>query len=186
MRRGMTIAGATFAICAVAVSSSGASAGNGNGDHVEFAVGSAKNRFAEVGGPNELMVAAVRHANGTVTGYARGSGEIFPGGTFQVAGEVTCLRVEPKLEGNGYRASVKYRFRSSSGSAAPPQGGGVEVFIEDNGPPRGGQPVDGNGTGPPMDQATFEATNPHECDDPNVAGQPYNPVDQGNYTIGRR
>jgi hypothetical protein len=35
-----------------------------------------------------------------------------------------------------------------------------------------------------MDPAAFEATNPHACDDPNVAGHPYNPVDSGDYTLG--
>jgi hypothetical protein len=167
----------------VLASASGAGAADSQGG-VEFAFGSATNRFAQVGGPNSLAVAAYRRTDGTVVGYVRGSGELAPGASFQVEGEVTCLRVEPKLEGGGTRASIKYRFRRSTGSAAPPQGGGVEVFIEDNGRPSHGHPVDGNGTGPPMDAATFEATNPHACDDPNVAGQPYNPVDSGDYTLG--
>ena len=61
--------------------------------------------------------------------------------------------------------------------------GGVEVFIEDNGPPVNGQPVDGNGTGPPLTPEAFEASDPTACDDPNVAGQPYNPVDSGDHTL---
>ena len=150
----------------------------------ELAVGSGDNRLAEVGPPVSLTVAAHRSSDGRVVGHARGSGELFPGGTFQVEGEVTCLRVEPKLGGGGLRASIKYRFHRSAGSAAPPQGGGVEVFVEDNGQPVGGDPVDANATGPPLDPVAFEASDPSDCDDPNVAGQPYNPVDSGDYTLG--
>ncbi len=179
MRRVM-IGGAVLLAAFASTGSAGASGKHGGG---EFAFGSATNRFAEVGGPNSLAVAGVVD-DGRVRGYASGSGELAPGASFQVEGEITCLRVEPKLEGGGLRASIKYRFRRSSGSAAPPQGGGVEVFIEDNGRPVGGRPVDGNGTGPPMDPVTFEATGPASCDDPNVAGQPYNPVDSGDYTLG--
>ena len=36
----------------------------------------------------------------------------------------------------GNRASIKYRFRRSEGPGAPPQNGGVQVYIEDNGKPR--------------------------------------------------
>jgi hypothetical protein len=35
----------------------------------------------------------------------------------------------------GNRASIKYRFRHSTGPGAPPQNGGVQVYIEDNGKP---------------------------------------------------
>ena len=96
---------------------------------------------------------------------------------------MTCLRVERQLDGTGFTASIKYRFDRSSGSSAPPQHGGVEVFIEDNGKPSRGRPVDGNGTGPPLTPEAFEASDPTSCDDPNVAGQPYNPVDSGDYTL---
>jgi hypothetical protein len=162
--------------------------GTSGGSGYEFAVGSAKNRLAQVGGPVSLEVAAFRRIGGPTWGYARGSGDLLaplPGGDFQVQGEVTCLRVEPKpvVEGPGYRASIKYRFRRTSGSAAPQVGGGVEVFVEDNGRPVNGQPVDGNATGPPLPPQAFEASQPRVCDDPNVAGQPYNPVDQGDYTV---
>jgi hypothetical protein len=94
--------------------------------------------------------------------------------------------VEPKPGGDptgpGTRASIKYHFKHSSGPAAPPQDGGVEVYIEDNGDPQNGQPVDGNGTGPPMPPELFKPT-AHICSDPNVAGQPYNPIDSGNYVV---
>jgi hypothetical protein len=151
----------------------------------ELATGYAQNRLAEVGGPVDLGVAAYHRQGEPAHGHARGSGVLFPGGDFQVEGPVTCLRVEPKpaLEGPGWRASIKYRFHRTSGSAAPQEGGGVEVFIEDNGHAVHGQPVDKNGTGPPLDPASFELTDPSQCDDPNLAGQPYNPVDRGDYTL---
>jgi hypothetical protein len=121
-----------------------------------------------------------------VGGHAHGTGDLLPGapgGDFEVAGRVTCLRVEPQPDGSGTRASIKYRFDRSTGSTAPPVNGGVEVFIEDNGRPAKGQPVDGNGTGPPLAPAAFEASDPTVCDDPNLAGQPYNPVDSGDYRL---
>ena len=43
------------------------------------------------------------------------------------SGPITCIRVE------GNRASVKYRFTRAAGPGAPPQNGGVQVYIEDNG-----------------------------------------------------
>ena len=58
-------------------------------------------------------------------GHVRGSGDYVD--YFEVEGPITCMRVE------GNRASIKYRFRRASGPGAPPQGGGVQVYIEDNG-----------------------------------------------------
>ncbi|HEV3000922.1 MAG TPA: hypothetical protein VGW75_09315 [Solirubrobacteraceae bacterium] len=54
------------------------------------------------------------------------------------------------------------------------------MFVEDNGHPRDGQPVDANATLLPLPP---ELSEPAACDDPNVAGQPYNPLDQGDYTL---
>ena len=59
-------------------------------------------------------------------------------GEFEVAGPVTCVRVE------GDQAAIKYRFSQASGSAATFKGGGVEIFIEDNGNPVNGRSVDGS------------------------------------------
>jgi hypothetical protein len=174
------------AICAVLAGSGSAEASGTASGPSEFAFGSATNRFAEFGGPNSLAVWAHRRSATQVTGYARGSGDLLPnlpGGDFKVEGPVTCLRVEPQPDGTGTTASIKYRFKSSTGSTAPPQGGGVEVFIEDNGPPEDRHPVDGNGTGPPLTPEAFEASDPKACDDPNIAGQPYNPVDSGDYRL---
>ena len=155
---------------------------------VEFVSGDASNRFGELAGPNRLSVWAFQKAGGPVHGYATGSGDLLPppasGADFAVEGHVTCLRVERQLDGSGFAASLKYRYEKSSGAAAPPQGGGVEVFIEDNGDPVNGQPVDANATGPPLTPQLFEASDPRTCDDPNLAGQPFNPVDSGDYVVG--
>ena len=63
------------------------------------------------------------------------------------------------------------QLQDRSGPAAPPPGG-VEVYIEDNGHPENGQPVDANGTGSPqIAEPLFEAT-ADVCSDPNIPGQP--------------
>jgi hypothetical protein len=90
---------------------------------------------------------------------------------------VTCLEVD------GNRAAIKYRFRTATGSAAPFQGGGVEVFVEDNGEPRGGQPVDANAFRTPEMAVAFNA-HATQCDDPNTAT--YDTVTSGNYTVKNR
>lgn len=176
-RRGAASA-ATLAVALVAPAQAGA---QGN----ELAVGSAKNRLADVAGPVQLEVSAHRRPDGTISGHVRGSGDLFapfPGGDFRTQGPVTCLRIEPKPDGSGFRASIKYSFKNTRGSLAPPEGGGVEVYIEDNGNPARGQAVDANGTGPPQPAELFDPL-ADQCSDPNLAGQPFNPVDQGNYTI---
>ncbi|HEX8067931.1 MAG TPA: hypothetical protein VF520_15545 [Thermoleophilaceae bacterium] len=178
--------GATFAALAAATSGPAAAAGG----PYDYAVGSAKNRAAEFSqSPFQLEVSAHRQSPTEVTGHVRGSGDLtgdLPGGDFVVEGPVTCLRVEPKplaealVTGPGNRAAIKYVVKTSGGSLAPPVGDVIEVFVEDNGNPEDGQPVDGNATLLPEPP---ELSDPRTCDDPNVAGQPYNPVDQGDYRV---
>src|SRR5438045_7059031 len=98
-------------------------------------------------------------------------------GEFEVQGPVTCLRVD------GNRAAIKYRFKRATGSAAPFQGGGVEVFVEDNGEARRGQPVDANAFQPPQPAGAFN-TNASQCDDPNLAA--YDTVTSGDYVVRDR
>ena len=100
-----------------------------------------------------------------------------PGGEFEVQGPVTCLRVA------GNKAAIKYRFDQASGSAAPFKGGGVEVFVEDNGKSRDGHPVDANAAGSPQAAGEFDAA-ATQCDDPNLA--PYDTVESGDYTVKDR
>ena len=163
--------GFTIAIAALALGVPGAALATHSGSQGgprEFAVGSAKNVFVDAGGPVDLAVSA-HGPEPRLTGHVRGSGDI--GGEFKVHGEVTCLRVE------GRRASIKYRFDQAKGALAPFEGGGVQVFVEDNGPL--GQP-DANSTDFPQPTGVFE-TNARLCDDPNT--RLYNPVDSGNYVV---
>jgi hypothetical protein len=95
-------------------------------------------------------------------------------GEFEVQGPVTCLRID------GNRAAIKYRFHTATGSAAPFKGGGVEIFVEDNGQPRGGHSVDANASLPPQPAGVFDA-NATQCDDPNTAT--YDTVTSGNYVV---
>lgn len=182
MRAGIctTLAAGCWAVAAQAAGAAG--------PH-DFAVGSAKNRLAEFTQfPVQLEVSAHRLSAVEVTGHVRGSGDLngdLPGGDFKVVGHVTCLRVEPKplpeaLLKPGNRASIKYVVDNSSGSLAPPVGWVTEVFVEDNGNPRNGHPVDANST---LFPAPPQLSDARTCDDPNVAGQPYNPVDQGDYRV---
>jgi hypothetical protein len=161
---------AGLALLTAAAGIASASHGSGGGPR-DFAVGAAKNTFA-TGTPNHLMVSA-HGAAADVTGHVRAKGDL--GGEFTLEGEVTCLRVE------GNRAALKYRFKHATGSAAPFDGGGVQVFIEDNGDPVGGQAVDRNAFDPPQPAGVFDlgAT---QCDDPTPRPD-YDPVDSGDYTV---
>lgn len=155
-----------------------ATAASGPGD---LASGSALNGFPTPAGPGaaRLDIAAHSGPTGLVPRgnvHAKGSTGA-PMGEFEVQGPVTCLRVD------GNRAAIKYRFKRATGSAAPFQGGGVEVFVEDNGEPRAGQPVDANAFQPPQPAGVFEA-NATQCDDPNTAT--YDTVTSGNYTVRDR
>jgi hypothetical protein len=153
----------------------GAAAGS---DADNVATGSALNQFPTPAGPGfaRLDVRAYSDAAGLdPRGNVHSIGTTgAPMGDFEVQGPVTCLRIA------GNRAAIKYRFDQATGSAAPFQGGGVEVFVEDNGEPRDGQPVDANAFRPPQPAGVFDV-NATQCDDPNTAT--YDTVTSGNYTV---
>ena len=155
-----------------------AAAGGGPGD---LATGSALNQFPTPSGPGFARLNVAAHSGPTgldPRGNVHAKGTTgFPNGEFEVQGPVTCLRVDRN------RAAIKYRFSEATGSAAPFQGGGVEVFVEDNGEPRRGQPVDANAFQPPQPAGVFD-TNASQCDDPNSAT--YDTVTSGNYTVKDR
>jgi hypothetical protein len=166
----------TAAVAGGAVASS--AAGDGTGD---LAIGSAVNQFPTPAGPGFARL-SVRARSGPAgedpRGHVKGVGTSgTPMGTFEVSGPVTCLRVE------GNRAAIKYRFDQASGSAAPFKGGGVEVFVDDNGKPRQGQPVDASAAGAPQPAGAFGAA-ATQCDDPNLA--PYDTVQSGDYAVKDR
>lgn len=102
-------------------------------------------------------------------GYAYGAGEL-PNGAFKVEGPVTCLKVV------GNRATVKYRFATTSGPGAPPPGWGVQVFVEDSGD---ASVPDANATDAPLPPELFEPQ-AGQCELPRG---PYNPVDSGDYVV---
>ena len=155
----------------------GAGAASG-GVSADSATGTAVNQFPTPAGPGsaQLYVSASSDASGLhPRGTVRGNGTTgAPGGEFQVAGPVTCVRVD------GNKAAIKYRFTEATGSAAPFLGGGVEVFVEDNGQPTGGHAVDANADQPPQPQGVFD-TNASQCDDPTTAA--YDTVSSGDYTV---
>jgi hypothetical protein len=137
-----------------------------------FVVGSGTGHFMETGGPFELSVNA-RGEGPLADGHVRGSGDYV--GEFQVDGPVTCMRVV------GNRASIKYRFRHASGPGAPPQNGGVQVYVEDNGQARNGVPVDRVATEPPQPPELFDAA-AGVCTDPTL-NPAWNRIESGDYTV---
>jgi hypothetical protein len=147
----------------------------------DFAVGSALNEYPTPAGPGLARLTVSAHsgpAGENPRGHVHGVGTTgVPMGEFDVYGRVTCVRVD------GNRAAIKYRFDKAAGSAAPFKGGGVEIFVEDNGPPRGNQPVDANAADPPQPAGVFDS-GAATCDDPNLAS--YDTVKSGNYTVRDR
>jgi hypothetical protein len=182
MRRVLASSGIGLALLLVAAAS-GSHAGPG-GDNHDYASGSGTNTFP-TGGPAHLMVSAHSDPSGAnPTGHVRAKGNLFTTefpGPFTLEGEVTCLRVEPGPTG-GTRAAIKYRFKHAEGSAATFEGGGVQVFLEDNGNPQGGVPVDRNTFDPPQTAATFTPALAAACDSPNSRFN-YDPIDAGNYVV---
>jgi hypothetical protein len=84
-----------------------------------------------------------------------------------------------RVEGN--RASIKYRFRRASGPGAPPQGGGVQVYIEDNGKPQSGNPVDRVATEPPEPPDVFDAA-AGVCTNPTL-NPAWTPLESGDFDV---
>lgn len=168
-------AGASLALAGAgaALASHGSAAGP---DH-DFAVGSGTNPFI-TGGPAHLSVAAQADPDGAEPrGHVRAKGDLDGDGpleAFRLEGEVTCLRVE------GNRAAIKYRFKHADGDAAPFEGGGVQIFIEDNGPPRAGEPIDRTTFDPPQPQGVYDLL-AHVCDDPRT--RVYDRIESGDFVV---
>lgn len=149
------------------------------GGSTDFAVGSGSNQFLIAVGESRLNSSARSdtdggHPRGEV--HAKGDPDgAGPTESFKVAGEVTCLRVD------GNRAAIKYRFEKATGSAGPFEDGGIQVFIEDNGSPRRGEPADRTANDPPQPAGVFDA-NASQCDDPNSRAG-YDRLESGNFVI---
>jgi hypothetical protein len=177
--RSAALAATTLTAGALVAGLGAAAAGAGGAG--DLATGSALNQFPTPAGPGFARLSVAAHSDaggldprGNV--HARGTTGA-PMGEFEVQGPVTCLRVD------GNRATIKYRFSRATGSAAPFQGGGVEVFVEDNGEPRRGQSVDANAFRPPQPAGAFDS-GAAQCDDPNSAT--YDTVTSGNYVVRDR
>ena len=160
-------------------STAGASHGDSGAGKRDFATGAGSNQFVAVLGEARFAFGVTSDPfGGSPSGHVNsphgdpdGPGPVEP---FTAGGEVTCLRVE------GNRASFKWRFERATGSAAPFEGGGVQAFVEDNGPPRGGTPVDGATLDPPQPAAAFEL-DADRCDDPDT--RVYDRNESGNITV---
>lgn len=171
----------TAAAAALIIGAFGATAASASVQSTGYSVtGTARSAYPTPAGPGYSDLTASAHSglsgqdpggNVTVNGT---SGT--PMGEFSASGVVTCVRV------SGNKVAIKYRFTQASGQAAMFQGGGVEIFIEDNGKPQGGQPVDATAFDPPQTAATFNPT-ASQCDDPNTAA--YNKVESGDYTLAQ-
>ncbi len=167
------------AAAALIIGALGTTAASASAQSMGYSVtGTARSAYPTPAGPgsSDLTVSADSGLSGqdpggdvTVNGT---SGT--PMGEFSGSGAVTCVRV------SGNKVAIKYRFTQASGQAAMFQGGGVEIFIQDNGKPQGGQPVDATAFDPPQTAATFDPT-ASQCDDPNTAA--YNKVESGDYTL---
>jgi hypothetical protein len=148
-------------------------------DSSDEAVGSGSNQFLVVLGDARLSVSAHSSALGeSPSGEVRAQGDPDGAGPmepFKLEGEVTCLRV------SGNRAAIKYRFKHAEGSAAPFEGGGVQIFLEDNGDPTGGEAVDRTTFDPPQ-SAPFFDLDATRCDDPN-ARLSYDGIESGNFRV---
>jgi hypothetical protein len=164
----------TLMTCMLALGASGAPAAER-----DTAVGSGEGPFfTGVGGAHFAFSATVDADGGRPAGHVSTKGDLGapgPFGAFTAHGAVTCVRVE------GNRATFKWRFTHTTGSIAPFAGGGIESYVEDNGVPRGGVPVDRVTIGPPLPAGAFEAT-AHVCDDP-ALHPPYTQMTSGNVTV---
>jgi hypothetical protein len=179
-RSGIGVISVASALSLLGLLSLGAVSGSARGgDNQDFASGSGSNEFLIVVGEAQLSGDARSGPAGEdPTGHIRAQGDpdgdAGPMEPFELEGEVTCLRV------SGTRAAIKYRFKHAAGSAAPFAGGGVEIFLEDNGDPVGGLAVDGASFDPPQPAGVFEPA-ATQCDDPSLRS--YDQIQSGNFVV---
>jgi hypothetical protein len=112
-----------------------------------------------------------------VTGSFHARGDIDDEGPiapFAFEGEVTCLLVDD------HQASLKYVIENAQGSGEGFEGQIVQIFIEDNGEPAGGEPVDRAAFRFPQigDPVIF----PTLCELP-IAGATYDRIESGDFTV---
>jgi hypothetical protein len=162
----------------------GGAVGSHNGSTAgerDFSVGSGSSEFSLglIGEASFAISATSDPAGANPAGYVTSRGDPDGAGPmepFTAQGEITCLRVD------GNRATVKWRLERGTGSAAQFEGGGVQSFLEDNGSPRFGQPVDRTATDLPQPAAAFEPT-ADQCEDPDTREAAYDRLERGNVTV---
>jgi hypothetical protein len=178
MQRTRVVLIATLVVLALPATAE-ASHGDGGGSKHDFATGSFRNALPVTGGPLQGSFAAHSDPFGAdVSGYFRGSGDVdgpapLDSG-FTVQGHMTCLEVE------GNRAAFRYRFERNTGSTEPFEGGGIQIFVEDNGPPKGGTPLDAMAFDAPEPPGLFDL-HATLCDDPE--SRVYDPIDAGDIVV---
>jgi hypothetical protein len=149
------------------------------GDSGDYAVGSGSNQFLIELGDARLSISAHSDpAGGSPSGHVRAQGDPDGDGStepFELEGEVTCLKV------SGNRAAIKYRFKHAEGSAEPFAGGGVQIFVEDNGDPDGGDAVDRTTFDPPQSAGLYDLT-ASVCDDP-TSRLGYDEIQSGDFGV---
>ena len=178
MRR--SLATGAIGISLLAPAGAAASHGDSGTGQRDFAVGAGNNEFAlgAIGEARFSLSASSDPFGLDPRGYVTSSGDpdgVGPLEPFTARGEVTCLDVE------GNRATIKWRIEEGTGSAEPFEGGGVESWVEDNGPPRAGEPADRAAVSPPQPALLFDPT-ADVCEQPEA--QPlYDRLDQGNVVV---
>jgi hypothetical protein len=159
-------------ICAAGVFAVPVSVDAGHGGDVphDFATGGGTNGSFQIGFSAQ-SAADGSDPSGFVSARSRPDGG-FPI-PFRFGGEVTCLHVD------GNRASIKYRFDHADNPGLV--GGGIQIFVEDNGEPQDGQSVDKTGFLPPMTREVWEASQPSVCVPPQAGN--YSPSEDGDITV---
>jgi hypothetical protein len=182
LRNGRFIAPALLALALVIVgfivspgTSTASHAAGGQGH--DFVVGVSPNEVL-LGEAHSAFAAQSDPFGGNPSGHVvtrgdpDGPGPIEP---FMAEGDITCLRVD------GNRAAYKWRFRRAEGSLSAFEGGGIQAFLEDNGPPQNGTAVDATTVDPPQLAPVFNAA-AAQCDDPN-SRLTHEPINYGNFVV---
>jgi hypothetical protein len=168
---------ATVAVLALMLAPAAVRATHGpnDGPNHDFAAGGGTNGFFQIGLAAQSGPAG-ENPRGYVSARSRPNGG-FPV-PFRFGGEVTCLLVEQEDE-DTTRASIKYRFDHADNPALV--GGGIQIFVEDNGEPENGQTTDQTAFLAPEPPPAFELSQPSVCMDPDAGA--YTPGESGNFVV---